>query len=82
MCLDLQTRFETLCRNSQLRTPSQMVHAVRARKPSNHNTRSRRRLRVRRAYFRPLLTVLTSVPCASSPLNSQKNAPPKPCAFT
>jgi len=33
-------------------------------------------------HFSPLLMVLTSVPAASSPLNSQKNAPPRFCAFT
>lgn len=29
-------------------------------------------------YFRPLLIALTSSPLAVSPLNSQKNAPPRP----
>ena len=33
-------------------------------------------------YFNPLLIVFTSVPDASSPLNSQKNAPPRFCVFT
>lgn len=33
-------------------------------------------------YFRPSLTALVSVPCASSPLNSQTNAPPRPWVFT
>ena len=31
-------------------------------------------------HFNPSLMVLASVPCASSPLSSQKNAPPNPCA--
>jgi hypothetical protein len=34
------------------------------------------------AYCRPVLIALASVPFGSSPLNSQKNAPPRPCAFT
>nr|AAC05490.1 chitinase [Stenotrophomonas maltophilia] len=34
------------------------------------------------SYFRPSLTALVSVPCASSPLNSQTNAPPRPWVFT
>ena len=34
------------------------------------------------AYFKPLLIVLTKVPWVSSPLNSQKNAPPSPWVFT
>lgn len=33
-------------------------------------------------YFNPLLIVFTSVPWVSSPLNSQKNAPPSPWVFT
>ncbi len=33
-------------------------------------------------YFRPELIASTRLPCASSPLNSQKNAPPRFWAFT
>ncbi|MFD0325960.1 hypothetical protein [Lysobacter gummosus] len=44
--------------------------------------RERGRGAAARNYFRPLLIAVARLPCSSSPLNSQKNAPPRFCVLT